>query len=118
MRSSEDFVFNVARLSGANIAATALTIFLAPILLRIYPPAEFGVAGVFTSVVMICSVFACLGYESAIVLPEKDGDAANLMGLCFLLSGAIGGGGLLILALFIITIEPRIVTILPNAMGA
>ena len=59
-----------------------LAIIAAPILTRLYSPADYGVFNLFSSISNIIAVVACLRYESAIVLPEKDEDAANVFALC------------------------------------
>ena len=59
--------------------AQALMILVAPILTRLYSPEDFGVYALYTSILGIIAVVACWRYELAIVLPEKDEDAANLL---------------------------------------
>lgn len=77
MRSS--FVGDVSKLVGGTAFAQALTILVAPILTRLYAPDAFGVAAIFTSITTFIGVVVCLRYELAIMLPETDEDAANLL---------------------------------------
>ena len=62
-----------------------MLVLLAPILTRLYDPEAFGVFSLYTSIVGFLAVIACLRYENAIVLPEKDEDAANLLALSMLI---------------------------------
>jgi O-antigen/teichoic acid export membrane protein len=71
-------------LAGGTTFAQGLGILALPFLTRIYTPEEFGVLGVFTALLGITSVIACLRYEIAIPLPESDKSAANLIALSLL----------------------------------
>ncbi|NLV16845.1 MAG: oligosaccharide flippase family protein [Syntrophomonadaceae bacterium] len=84
------FIKNVLTLMTGTVFAQALLILLAPILTRLYDPEAFGVFALYTSIVGFFSVIACLRYECAIVLPEKDEDAANLLSLSLLIC-LVGG---------------------------
>ena len=52
-----------------------------PIVTRLYVPDDFGVAQVLFSITGIIVVVSSLRYELAIVLPEKDEDAINIVAL-------------------------------------
>lgn len=65
-------------MTGTTIAQ-ALAILAAPILTRLYGPVDYGVLALYSSILGIIGVIACWRYELAIVLPEKDEDAANLL---------------------------------------
>jgi len=56
-----------------------VSVLAAPILHRLYAPDAYGTLAVFASITGIIGVLACLRYELAIVLPESDKDAANLL---------------------------------------
>ncbi|MCF8011595.1 MAG: oligosaccharide flippase family protein [Clostridiales bacterium] len=73
------FVRNVIVLVTGATFAQAIGILVAPILTRLYTPENFGVFSLYASILGIVAVVACLRYELAIVLPEKDKDAANLL---------------------------------------
>lgn len=79
------FLRNVVTLMTGTTFAQALLILIAPILTRLYSPKDFGVLALYTSVLGILAVIACFRYEYAIVLPEKDEDAANLLVLSILI---------------------------------
>lgn len=54
-----------------------------------YGPEAFGIAAIFMSITGIIGVIACLRYEMAILLPEKDEEAVNILGLCLILSAVV-----------------------------
>jgi O-antigen/teichoic acid export membrane protein len=76
-------------ISGTALAH-GLTAAALPILSRMYSPAEFGLLAVFSSLLAIISVVACLRYELAIALPPSDDEALHLLALsmasCLLMS--------------------------------
>jgi len=55
-----------------------------PIVTRLFTPAAFGLAAVFLSMTGIVGVIACLRYEFAIILPETNEEAANILGVSLL----------------------------------
>ncbi len=73
------FVRDVVTLMTGTAFAQSLTIIITPVLTRIYTPGDFGVLGIYTSIIGILAVICCGRYELAIVLPEKDEDASNLI---------------------------------------
>lgn len=77
------FGLDVLKLAGGTTTAQAITVLSLPVLARLYAPDAFGTAGLFTSLVTIASVIACLRYEFAIMLPETDIEAANVFGIAF-----------------------------------
>lgn len=79
------FARNVTIFAGGAALGQAVTVLVSPILTRIYTPGDFGVFGVYASILGIVTVIASLRYEYALPLPEEDITAANLMVLCFLL---------------------------------
>ncbi len=79
------FARNVITLMTGTTFGQALSILVAPILTRIYSPADFGVLALYSAILGVLSVIACWRYETAIVLPSKDEDAANLLALCILI---------------------------------
>lgn len=67
-------------MSGAAVAQ-AIAFLASPALGRLYDPAAYGVYGAFGSVVAIVLSVATLRYDLAVVLPKKDDDAANVLGV-------------------------------------
>lgn len=76
---------NVVTLMTGTTFAQLLLILVSPILTRLYSPDDFGIFALYASILGILSVVACWRYELAIVLPEKDEDAANLLALSVLI---------------------------------
>lgn len=80
------FASDVLRLVSGTAFAQAISILASPLITRIYGPEAFGTSAIFASLVGIGGVVACLRYELAIMLPEKDEDASNLLVLSLLLA--------------------------------
>jgi len=64
-----------------------LPICASPFLTRLYTPDDFGVLGLYLMILSITSVVAAGRYELALMLPQKDEDAVNVVVLCFFISG-------------------------------
>jgi len=94
-----EFLRHVLMLMTGTAIAQAIPIVTAPILTRIYSPAEFGIYAVFMSVVAIAGIVATGRYELAIVLPEKDEDALNIVLIGFLVT--LGVSALLCLGIVV-----------------
>lgn len=60
------------------VIAHLITLAISPLITRIYTPDEFGMFALFTSVVVILTLFATGTYEFSIVLPEKEKTARGL----------------------------------------
>lgn len=78
------FVKNVSVLVGGTAFAQLIAILALPILTRLYSPEDFGVLAVYSSLLALISVVACLRFEIAIPMPKKDEDAAVLLFLSLL----------------------------------
>jgi O-antigen/teichoic acid export membrane protein len=85
------FVGNVLALSGGTAVAQALTVLAAPVLSRLFLPSAFGLAAVYRSIVESVAMVGCLAYHPAIMLPERDEDAVNLLWACALLTLGVTG---------------------------
>ncbi len=89
----------VAYLAGGSALGQGLTVLVAPILTRLYAPAEFGIAASYAAMLGIGLVVVTLGYQVAIPLPRDDHDATHLAALAFattLLTGAALEGLILV----------------------
>lgn len=80
------FTANVLILMTGTTLAQAITIAISPILTRIYSPDDFGIFALYFSIVSIISVLVTGKYELAIMLPEKDEDAVNIVALSIFIS--------------------------------
>lgn len=94
------FARDTLTLTVGLVSAQAITFFTSPIVTRIYGPAEFGIFSTFFTQVSTVAAVACLAYETAIVLPERDEDAATLLALCVAITVALSGASLVAVALF------------------
>jgi len=72
-------VRGVGLIAGATVAGQALVFVLSPVLSRIYSPAQFGLCGVFVSLVTILNVVGTLRYELAVPLPDDEVSALDLL---------------------------------------
>lgn len=84
------FARNVITLMTGTALAQALPIAITPILTRMYTPDDFGVFAVYIAICSILAVLVTGRYELAIIVPEHDEDAINIMalsiGLSFIIS--------------------------------
>lgn len=94
------FIRNVVTLMTGTTFAQALLIFAAPILTRLYSPEDFGIYALYTSILGVLAVVSCWRYELAIVLPEKDEDAANLLVLSICICFCMAVLTLILVSLF------------------
>lgn len=73
----------LARSAGVLVGGTAighlLTVIVMPLNTRLYTPHDFGIAATFASIAAIVVSAACLRFDMAITLPERDDDAINLL---------------------------------------
>lgn len=84
LASKEGFVRSVLILVGGTASAHAITALALPILTRLYSPSDFSVLAVFSSMLAIVSVAACLRFDIAIPLPEHGDKAFALVVLALL----------------------------------
>src|SRR5438093_718510 len=59
-------------------AGQALAVVVSPIVSRLYTPRDFGVLGLFVAVASVLAVAAALRYETVVVVPTDDIDAAEV----------------------------------------
>lgn len=73
------FLANVATLISGSLISHGIILVSAPVLTRIYSPQDFGLYGLYTSIVSVLVVIASFKYEAAIMLPKKNKNAQNLL---------------------------------------
>lgn len=78
-RKKGGFANDVLKLATGSIISQVIPILATPFLTRLYGPDTWGVLAVFVSITAIFNVIACLRYELAIMLPEKNEEASNLL---------------------------------------
>jgi lipopolysaccharide exporter len=103
----------VSLMVGSTLAQ-AISVFISPVLTRLYGPAAFGEYGLFMTVAIILAVPITLGYEEAIVLPKDDAIALRLKKLA--LTIALGGVAVLQLA-FLLGADAWIVRLKGRPLG-
>jgi O-antigen/teichoic acid export membrane protein len=89
LRSSE-FIRNVMLILTGSVAAQAATILVSPVLTRLYTPSDFGVYALFGAITSLLSSVICARYEFSITLPMEHRKGLALLGVCTLVSFAIG----------------------------
>jgi lipopolysaccharide exporter len=80
-RADTSFAYNVLKLATGTGSSQIVGILAAPVIARLFSPAAFGDAAVFTSITAVIGIIVCLRYELAIMLPEKDELAINVLAL-------------------------------------
>ena len=75
---------NVGKLLSANVFAQALGLLVYPILTRIYSPEDFGLLNLFLSIGGILAMLATSEYQSAILLPSREDEAAGVARVAFI----------------------------------
>lgn len=85
-RKKTSFASDVFTLVSGTTFAQILTILATPILTRLYGPEDFGLSALFLSITGIIGIIICLRYELSIMLPKSDEEAANLLGLSFVIA--------------------------------
>ncbi len=73
-----NFAKDAGRLLGANIFAQAIGILVYPILTRMYAPEDFGLLNLFLSIGGVLALISTAEYQSAILIPLKDSEAASV----------------------------------------
>src|SRR5665648_504302 len=76
------FFRNVLVVMTGTVLAQAINLAFVPVLSRLYDPATYGVFGVYLAIVGIVSCVASLRYDTALMLPKDDADAAGILWIC------------------------------------
>jgi O-antigen/teichoic acid export membrane protein len=84
-----EYVAGVAKLATGAALAQAIGLAAAPVITRLYTPADYGVYASFAALAAIAGTAAALRYDLAVVLPERDEEAAWTVGLCLGLIAAV-----------------------------
>ncbi len=99
-----EFFKNVATLISGTSFAQAFSVVIYVVLSRIYTEDDFGIFGLYMSILNIAVIFSTARYDQAILLPKSDKDSMNLLGL----SGLISVGFSLLLLVLVIPLNPLI----------
>ena len=77
----DGFLGSVGVLVGGTTFAQLLVVLSLPVVSRLYTPSDFALLAVFSGLLSVLSVVACLRFDLAVPMPEDDADAANLLAL-------------------------------------
>jgi len=84
------FFQNMVTLMSGTVVAQALPMIFAPIMTRLFSPADYGVLGVYMALTGMLNVLVTSQYNHAIMLPSEDEDSTNILGLCLAISIGLG----------------------------
>lgn len=79
-----EFSKNVLTILSGSSIAQIIPFIVSPVITRIYLPEDFGILSLFVSIVSIFSIIVTFQYDSAIVLPKTDKDAAAIVYICII----------------------------------
>ncbi len=99
-----EFFKNVATLISGTTLAQAFSVLIYIFLSKIYTEEDFGVFGLYMSILNITVIFSTAKYELAILLPKSERESFNLLGL----SGMISVGVSLLLLVIIVPMNDQI----------
>lgn len=102
---STDFNKAVITLLSGTAFAQLITFALYPLISRLYSPTDFGVFGLITSLMGIIALIATTRYELAIILPQDDQEAGNVLSLSFIINFIISIISLVVIAAFYVFID-------------
>ena len=77
-----EFKKNVAVIFSGSVAAQIIVIVATPILSRLYTPEQYGIYGLFLSIVAVTGILSSFRYTNAIQITPEHNDAQSLMSFC------------------------------------
>jgi O-antigen/teichoic acid export membrane protein len=95
----EGFARSVSIVAGGTAMAQTIAVAASPILTRIYKPVDWGGLQVFISLMALALVAASGRFEVAVLLPEDEQSAIDILGvavLCVCLTAAVAAGAVLV----------------------
>jgi lipopolysaccharide exporter len=99
MKDRPSFWSNVRTLASGTLIAQVVAAASAPVLARLFGPAEFGAFATYSAVAIVIAGFACLQYDLAIMLPKEHARAAPVFVLAIGLTATVAlGSGIGVLA--------------------
>jgi O-antigen/teichoic acid export membrane protein len=99
-RAAGKFISHVLTLITGNGVAQVINVGGALLLARLFAPDAFGSFALFLTIVSFLSVLGGARYELAIMLPESDAEAANVLPLSVLMLCGLTGISFVLVALF------------------
>lgn len=83
-KPSNSFSGNVLKLVTGSVLAQALGMLFIPVVTRFFAPEAFGIVAIFSSITGIIGTVVCLRYNVAVMIPESNEEAVNILGVCLL----------------------------------
>lgn len=80
------FAHSVMVLLTGTTIAQGIALLASPVIARLYGPEQMGTYALFNAIVLVLSVPSSGLYEIAVVLPESDEEAVNVMGAAMLMT--------------------------------
>jgi lipopolysaccharide exporter len=103
--TKSEFVKNSFMLTFGTTLAQLIPILISPVLTRLFTPEDYGILALFTTCASLIGVVATARYEMAIVLPEKESDAINIVFLSGIITLFVT-----IVSIFIVTFGNHVLT--------
>lgn len=75
-----DMARNFLTLLTGTTIAQVIPVLISPLVTRLYTPDDLGLFGIYFSILSVTAVAATARYELAVVLPEKEADAQQVVG--------------------------------------
>lgn len=94
------FYRNIAIVAGGNVTARLIGIVSAPIITRLYLPADYGIYSIFGSIFGIVGSLATLRYAVTIPIAESEKLSDNILKLCFFITSSLSLLWVVCVALF------------------
>ena len=101
---------HMVTLLGGTAAGQLIALLAAPLLTRLYGPADFAMVAAFVGVSTILSIFATLRYDLAMLLPQDEDDAGKVFQLS-LFSLVVAT---VLISLLLWLFGPRLVAVIPT----
>ncbi len=110
LKPKSEFSRNVLTLMTGTTIAQAIPIAISPILTRIYTPEDFGVFALFIAITSILGVIVTGQYDLAIMLPNSEKSAFNIVVLSIIINVIIS----FIIFIIIVIFHSQILNLLGN----
>jgi lipopolysaccharide exporter len=86
LHRNDRFSRGVMAILSGTVISRIIAFAAIPLLSRLFTPSDFGVLAIFGMITGTLATLVTWRYEAAIILPDKDEDAANILGVCIGLS--------------------------------
>lgn len=87
--NQSSFLRSVSVLVGGTAFGQAIAIAVLPVLTRLYSPQAFSLLAVYTGLLGVLGLVACLRYDIAIPLPERHEEGVNLLAVALAVTVAV-----------------------------